>query len=163
METLAEFKRYVSYDPETGEFVRVDGSRAGCKHTDLSGKTYIYMSIKRKKYRAHRIAWLFITGKMPEHQIDHINGDGTDNRACNLRSVTQVQNSWNARRHHDNTSGISGVSWHSQVSKWLVRIGDNNKRKYLGLYETLLDAAAARFNAERMLGYHPNHGQDRPL
>ncbi len=69
METLAEFKRYVSYDPETGGFTRADGSRAGCKHTDLSGKTYIYMRIKRKGYRAHRIAWLFITGEMPENQL----------------------------------------------------------------------------------------------
>ncbi len=163
METLAEFKRYVSYDPETGEFVRVDGSRAGCKHTDLSGKTYLRIMINGKRYRSHRLAWLFITGEMPENQIDHINGDGTDNRACNLRAVTQLENSKNQRLARNNTTGLSGVTWHSQVSKWLVRIGDNNKRKYLGLYETLLDAAAARFTAELMLGYHPNHGQNRPL
>ncbi len=163
MGKLAEFKRYVSYDPETGGFTRADGSRAGRKHTDLSGKTYIYMWIKRKEYRAHRIAWLFITGEMPENQIDHINGDGTDNRACNLRAVTQSENSKNQRLARNNTTGLSGVTWHKGCGKWCVRIGDNNTRAYLGLYETLLDAAAARFTAELMLGYHPNHGQNRPL
>ncbi len=163
MGKLAEFKRYVSYDPETGEFVRVDGSRAGCKHTDLSGKTYIYMRIKRKKYRAHRIAWLFITGKMPEHQIDHINGDGTDNRAVNLREVNRVDNCKNRRKPSNNTTGVVGVYKHRPTGGWQAQIRVNYQLKNLGVFREFDKAVDARKQAELLYGFHPNHGQNRPL
>jgi hypothetical protein len=90
-----------SYDVDTGIFIRIAdlgirariGSRAGW----ITGDGYYSMSIKCRKYRAHRVAWLYMTGKWPPHQIDHINGDRLDNRWGNLRLATNSQNQWNSK------------------------------------------------------------------
>lgn len=171
MITQEELKELVHYDPETGVFTHATtkngaveiGQVAGCKHTDISGKRYMYITLKRKKYRAHRMVWLYIYGELPPRFIDHINGDGTDNRLINLRLVDDVQNARNQRRQKNNTTGVSGVTWHKQCRKWCVRINNGTERLYLGLFDTLLDAAVVRITAQRNLGYHPNHGEARPL
>jgi hypothetical protein len=72
-----------------------------------------YSALTGVLYREHRLAWLYMTGEWPTHEIDHINGDRVDNRFCNLREATASENRWNSRKRVNNTSGYKGVSWDS--------------------------------------------------
>lgn len=85
----------------------------------------------------------------PGMHIDHINGDKLDNRRSNLRVVTPQQNQLNRKRpNRNNTSGARGVSRHSACDRWVAQITKNGKNHYLGLYERMEDAIAARKAAE---------------
>lgn len=110
-------------------------------------------------FRAHRIVWAMTTGSWPKEQIDHINGDKTDNRFANLREATDLQNRRNMKRPHTNKSGVCGVCWHKGDQKWVVQISHAGKRIRLGGFASLSDAASARKAAEIKYGYHPNHGR----
>lgn len=110
-------------------------------------------------YRAHRVIWLMHYGAWPEHQIDHINGDRSDNRIANLRSVTNVINHRNTKIHTRNRSGVSGVSLKASTGRWMARIKVLGKETHLGYFADKDAAIAARRSAESSLGYHPNHGR----
>lgn len=75
--------------------------------------------------------------------VDHINGNGLDNRRVNLRSATEAQNSKNRRRRSDNTSGFKGVYWHAQRGRWAVCAFVNGKNRHLGLFDDITEAAQA--------------------
>lgn len=137
----------LSYESETGLFHwrrawgrRRMGVPAGC--FDKRGG-YIVIGIDRVVYQAHRLAWLYVHGEMPDGLIDHRNGDGTDNRLSNLRSCSQAQNLQNRGRQKNNTSGFKGVVFHPQSGKWRARIKSNGKHYSLGLYGTKEEAHAA--------------------
>lgn len=119
---------------------------------------------KRFYLQAHRIAWAMHYGKWPNAFIDHIDGNGLNNAISNLRLATRSDNARNQPLHRDNTSGLTGVTWHNQAKRWQAQAGsshDNNRKShYLGLHETLLDAAAARKSFEVRNGYHSNHGRN---
>ena len=90
--------------------------------------------------------------------IDHINHISTDNRWVNLRVVSQADNTKNASKRRDNTSGVTGVIWHKATSKWQVSIDAARKRVYGGLFDSFEDAVAKRKELELKYGFHPNHG-----
>ena len=75
--------------------------------------------------------------------IDHIDGDGSNNRLSNLRLATHTENMRNIGKASRNTSGFKGVSWHKQRQKWTVRAKAGGKNLYLGLFDTAAEAAAA--------------------
>lgn len=79
---------------------------------------------------------------------DHINGDTTDNRKCNLRKTTFQENSMNKKLHNNNTSGVSGVCYNKRNNNWTVRIGYKMKRIWIGSYDNYEDAVIARKKAE---------------
>lgn len=83
-----------------------------------------------------------------DDQVDHINRNRLDNRRSNLRPITQHKNKFNHNKRLDNTSGVIGVCWHSQISKWLAQIQIGNTHPYLGVYEKFEDAIVARLKAE---------------
>ena len=126
--------------------------------TATMGDGYRFGSVLGKNYQAHRLIWLMMTGKWPT-QTDHKNGIRNDNRWENLRNVSHTENTRNARKRHDNTSGCSGVTFHKSTNKWQVRIGTGKGPKHLGVFETKDEAIEARKRAERELGYHENHGR----
>jgi len=136
-----------SYDPDTGVFRYIKspyrghlvGSVAGTK--TLSG--YSKIVIGGREYRAHRIAWLWMTGAWPKGEIDNINLDKSDNRWCNLRLATGSQNTANTRAKPFNKSGVKGVCWHKLARKWRATITVNRKQHHLGFFCTLESAAAA--------------------
>jgi hypothetical protein len=108
---------------------------------------------------AHRAAWAIHHGRWPTHFLDHINGNPSDNRLVNLREVDALGNSRNVRLRHNSTTGVVGVSIHSQTGQYWAQIGVGGEVLYLGVYDDLPSAAAARRNAERKYGFHPNHGR----
>ena len=168
-------KQYLTYDPDTGDFYwkkrslksftnRTIASQwnnkiAGTKAATLHPYGYMRIKINLTSYSAHRIAWLYMTGAWPSEHIDHINHDRSDNRFINLREVTAKDNTRNVSLYKNNRSGVHGVGWCDTRRKWTSGIGFNNRHIWLGAYETLLDAAAARKAAEVKYGFHENHGQ----
>lgn len=116
---------------------------------------YMTGRINKTFYKAHRVVWAMMHGEWPTGEIDHINGNRSDNRIENLRVVSKTENAMNAKRRVDNSSGCHGVVWHKGGRKWMVRAGS----KYLGLYPTLGSAIEARMKADIDLGFHENHGR----
>lgn len=112
---------------------------------------------------AHRVAWAIHYGVSEFGIVDHLNGNGHDNRITNLRLANREMNSQNCRQRHDCTSGVTGVHWH--VSKrwgrpmWVARIQVGKRRIRLGSFDRLEDAAKARREAEIKFGFGPVHGK----
>lgn len=170
--TAEQLRALLHYDPDTGAFRWRDGInhwRAGLpagtltpqgrnrtRHVVIgigttSEKRYSQIGIHKKVYRAHRLAWLYVYGEWAKSEIDHINGNGADNRIVNLRLATPAENAMNRGLRIDNTSGIKGVSWNKKSGQWLAHIGYGGKILHLGLYDTIEEARAARIEAARRL------------
>ena len=151
--TAEQLRSVLDYDQETGIFtwkVRTSNVKVGDVAGCLAGEGYLLIGLQRRRYHAHRLAWLYVYGSWPKDQIDHINRIRTDNRISNLREVTNKQNMQNAGKRRDNTSGYQGVSWHKHGSKWQVGIVHNQQRMHLGLFDDLEAAIAARKTAEKL-------------
>ncbi len=120
---------------------------------------YRRVNIKHRLYLAHRIILAIVNGSWPSEQVDHINGNRSDNRLSNLRTVSRDENLLNKSMYSNNKTGVTGVNWHKQHRKWYVGIRANKKSKFVGLFDDLPSAIAARKSAERTYGYHQNHGR----
>jgi hypothetical protein len=110
--------------------------------------------------RAHRVIWKIMTGE-DANTVDHINGEPSDNRWCNLRNVSLSENMKNARLPKHNTSGTIGVQWSSIKRKWIAQIKSQGIGRILGGFDAFDAAVAARKQAERELGFHENHGRSQ--
>lgn len=137
----------LNYDPDTGEF-RWRAPRKSIRVGDLAGKIvsgtgYRSIKIDGRQYLAHRLAWLYINGVWPSEFIDHINGSKDDNRWANLREATRTQNAANQGVSRANRSGYKGVHWHINMSKWVAAIKVHGRRKHLGYFDKIEDAAHA--------------------
>ncbi|TET76524.1 MAG: HNH endonuclease [Candidatus Heimdallarchaeota archaeon] len=161
MITTEKLKNLLTYCPYNGTFFwresRKDSNEAG--HIEKKG--YRVIIIKGKKYKAHRLAWLYIYGQFPSKQIDHINHNRLDNSIENLRSVTNKENQKNATKRKDNKSGVTGVHRFNQSNKWRASIYVDGTLISLGLYCYFNEAVSARKNAEVLYGFHENHGKDK--
>lgn len=91
--------------------------------------------------------------------IDHINGDKEDNRLINLRECDHRTNGRNCKRSVKNTSGITGVRMDKRIQKWVAEIKIDGTGRHLGSFDTIEEAAAARKGAEKVSGFHANHGR----
>jgi hypothetical protein len=150
----------LDYDPETGVFRwKVSprgnvcaGDVAGC----LGGRGYAAIGVDLALYRAHRLAWFYVTGEWPQGAVDHVNGRRDDNRFSNLRVVSNAINSQNLRRaHSDSRTGLLGVYPHKKSGRFQSRIMVGGARKHLGTFETAQEAHAAYLAAKRQL--HPGN------
>lgn len=148
----------LDYDPETGEFswkYRENAHKSW--NTRFAGKPagyitvigYVRLCIEGKRYPAHRLSYLWMTGKEPPDLIDHINGNKADNRWLNLRSATKSENNRNAKLRQDNTSGVPGISWHNKVKKWQIMIGG----QHLGRTEDFFEACCICLSERHKKGY----------
>lgn len=111
---------------------------------------------------AHHIVWFLNYGYWPQDTglvIDHIDGDGLNNRLSNLRLVDYSTNAKNMSLTSLSKSGVPGVTWVADRSKWRVRIKVDGVKKSLGSFTSFEDAVAVRKNAERAYGFHENHGR----
>ena len=159
--TQKRLKEVLTYRKTTGKFLRnynfyrfMKGSEAGSTHQ----RGYVHIGIDGEEYKAHRLAFLYVTGQWPKHGVDHKNGDKSDNKWNNLRDVSQVDNNKNAKKRKDNVSGCTGVHWCNTHERWKVQIGHGAKRKYIGSFIKLGDAIKARKKADKKYGYHRRHG-----
>lgn len=158
--TFERLKEVLQYEPISGVFIR-NGKVTGMIHSAKDRKTYLEISIDSVTYKAHRLAWLYMTGALPEDQMDHIDGDGLNNKWNNLRAVTQAENAKNLKMYSTNTSGRTGVQ-KRRSGKWVALIRVDRKLIYLGTFAKFPEAASAREEAEKKYGFHQNHGSVRP-
>jgi hypothetical protein len=113
--------------------------------------------LRGRLYSAHRVLWA-LAHKEWANQIDHINGVRCDNRIANLRNVTPAENGKNRRLSKMNTSGVTGVYWNVKIGKWAASIVVNGATNHLGYFTCIDDARLVRLEAEKMAGFHRNHG-----
>lgn len=180
--TFEEINELIEYHPRTGRFFWkartekwfIDGYhsakgqanrfnlRFAGKETFLNANTtgYLQTRIAGRMVCAQRIAWLLMTGDYNPTDIDHIDGNKKNNRWDNFRLVNRSENCRNVGRRADNTSGVTGVSWHISQKKWSAQITDlSRKQKHLGYFNSKEEAIVARAAAEKEYGYHENHGR----
>lgn len=144
----------LDYDPATGVFWRKAPSpAAGRVISYVQSRGYIQISLGKRRFLGHRLAWLLVYGRWPVAEIDHINGDRTDNRIANLREATRQSNQENQRRapSHNRSSGLLGASWSKKQKRWQSYIGVNGKKRGLGYYATPEEAHEAYLTAKRQL------------
>lgn len=125
---------------------------------NISKQGYRRGCVKGSYLYAHRVIWKMETGEDPV-VIDHIDGDTLNNKYSNLRSVSQAENSRNASRRTDNSSGVTGVTWDRRSLRWVAEVNYNGTHKHLGQFEQIADAIACRKAADAELGFHQNHGK----
>ena len=119
---------------------------------------YKRLVIDGKPIMCHRIIWKLEKKEEPLY-IDHIDGDRHNNKIENLRSIPFRENSLNQAKSSKNTSGVVGVYWEKERNLWRASISHGGKEIRLGRYKTLIDAVAERMRAEKLYGYHKNHGK----
>ena len=146
--TAARLREVLDYNPETGEFVRIIGVRgqaAGAIAGTVSAVLgYIFIGIDGARYLAHRLAWLYMHGKWPEKQIDHINGIRSDNRLANLREATAAQNRQNQTEfRRNNSSGYLGVYADKNTGLYTASIKVGGVQHHIGSYRTAEEAHEA--------------------
>jgi len=150
------------YDPNTGILTRKVRSGKGLigsvvGHTNNKG--HLRVSIHYKYYYVHRICWLMHYGEDAPSLIDHINGDGEDNRTDNLRIASYKENSANMKLTKRNTSGVKGVSWHKHKSAWRATIKVDGKHVHVGYYGDIPTAEVAiKAYRDKIHGEFANHG-----
>jgi hypothetical protein len=144
--TAARLRELLSYDPETGVFRWLPrpiaarklrrqragqrSCRDGCAGGHARGDGYRDISIKGREYKAHNLAWLYMTGEWPAVEIDHINR--SDNRWGNLREATRSLNLANTCITQRNTSGFKGVHRRAGSNRWRSSIRVDGKLVSLG-------------------------------
>lgn len=159
--TQKRLKELLRYDPATGLFTRLV-SRNGVKAGDVAGNPdshgYIQIGIDGLLHRAHRLAFLYMEGCMPE-QVDHDDQVRCNNKWKNLNPATNSLNMKNQKLRSTNISGTCGVYWIASSKKWRARIMVDNQGIHLGLFSNKRDAIAARQAANIKYGFHKNHGR----
>lgn len=147
MITQSRLQEVVSYNPETGEFTRISKTgRKGIVGSKIGGKDangYVLIGIDGRRYYAHRLAFIYMTGECPT-LVDHIDQDRGNNAWGNIREADKSINAYNAKLRVTNASGSTGVSWHDGGQKWQAHCGS----RYLGLFDTVENASTAYIAAK---------------
>lgn len=147
MRNIDELRQYFTYDPITGNFYWTAQARnganavrrvAGAKAGSLSANGYVTLALDGEYLNAHRLAWAFMTGEWPEHQIDHIDNNRSNNAWANLRRATPSENCGN--RKGWGKSGFKGV--YEDRGKFRAAITKDGVKYKLGTYATAEEAHA---------------------
>lgn len=167
--------RYLSVDPESGTLTwksRVVG-RDGTKRavnawnarfagksafTAKSDRGYFWGAVYGKMLSAHRVCACLYFGVWPDGDVDHINGDTSDNRLVNLRVVTKSQNQRNQKLSRASTTGFGGVTFYRKTGRFRAQVKIGGRSIHLGEFETAEEAAAARRAFNEKNGFTPRHG-----
>jgi len=153
--TQERLKEILSYDSDTGFFKWLvsrgrngNGARVGqiAGTKDVTGR--ITITIEGRHYRAHRLAWLYVYGRLPNGELDHRNGVQSDNRCSNLREATKSQNAANKRVLR---AGLKGACFNRRRDKWMAAIRKDYKQIHLGYFATEQEAHAAYVEAANKL------------
>ena len=160
MLTAERLRKTLRYDPETGLFNRINNGRPIGR---VSWCGYIDIDLFERQYRAHRLAWLYMTGQWPNGVIDHIDGDRQNNAFSNLREATREQNSFNAVPRRPKSSNLPrGVRQCHKAVSYQAEISKQGKKIHLGSYKTPEEASEVYQLAAELLhgefAYHLGAG-----
>ena len=158
MVTVDRLKELLSYDSAAGTFTwrvsRGGRVRVGSIAGKLNKEGYRVIGVDKRHYFAHRLAWLYMYGKFPEGDVDHIDHNRLNNSIANLRVVTRSENQQNRTKQKNNKSGFKGVKWSTCKSKWHAQIAVNGVKKHLGYFESPTSAYAAYQTAAASMHTH---------
>lgn len=159
--TQERLKELLEYDPDTGIFtwrVSKGSSKKGSVAGAIGGGGYRNIMIDGKQNRAHRLAFLYMSGYIPEI-VDHIDGVKDNNSWINLREACLSTNQHNSKKAKNNTSGVKGVSKLKKTNKWESYCRVNGKKFHLGRFTDIKDAeeAVRKFREDHHGEFH-NHG-----
>lgn len=136
MPSAEALRRSFHYDPKTGSLLRKFStmrSAVGSEASYTNNIGYRQAVFSGRIYSVHRIAWVMHFGLPPNGEVDHINGDRSDNRICNLRVATSCENNQNRRLSTRNKTGIKGVflvKW-NKTTRWRVSVGHSRGEYYI--------------------------------
>ena len=154
----SDIRDFLTYDPETGIFLRKKLPGRGGLHRDpkvgsIESNGYHSITHMGVRYRSHRLAWWFVYGEMPPTNldIDHVNGHRQDNRIANLRLATRSQNNVNGRPKRHGRK-YCGVFFCKDTGRWRACLGLNYRRVDLGRHDTP-EAAARAYDAAAIQHY----------
>jgi len=142
--TAERLRELVYYDPETGVFSWRAYRRGQRKDGIVGGpdtKGYTRMQVEGRNYRAHQLAWLYMTGEW--RQVDHRDLNKRNNRYDNLRPASNSANGANRPRLANNSSGFKGVCFHKHTRKWVAQITHHRSVHHIGYFPTPEEAHAA--------------------
>jgi len=156
--TQKRLKELFNYDHETGIFTRIittsPTSISGTVAGSDNGEGYLLISVDRKRYKVHRLAFLYMTGMLPKNCVDHINGVRNDNRWINLREANNSENTQNLKKARiDNKTGLLGVYYHKQSDRFRASIMVNGNIYNLGNFRCKYEAFISYIIAKRLI--HP--------
>jgi hypothetical protein len=152
---LPYFARHYLYCKSSGVITNLNGKVI----KPASDKGYVILSKKVKgrniRIRGHRLIMFMCGHDIAGHEVDHIDGDRTNNKYDNLRLVSRSVNRRNAARSRKNTSGVSGVCWHKWQKKWEVK----GLKCTIGYHDNFFDACCTRKSWENSQEYYTDrHG-----
>jgi len=162
--TLSELKERYTYNPTTGVFTLnyyFRGMQPGTTAGSYNSHGYLEVSINKKRELIHRLAFLWMTGDYPKepYQVDHINGNRSDNSWSNLRLATKEENTRNRKVLSNHSTGVKGVTKRSDRNKFRAGIKEGNYFKHLGDFDTIEEATIVVKNyRENLHGDFANHG-----
>ena len=145
----------LDYIPDTGVFLwktATDNHEIGDFAGTPDGIGYLKIYHDYNMYFLHRLAILYITGAYPVEDVDHIDGDKLNNRLCNLRACSTVENSWNRTKNKNNTSGFKGVSFDKGKGKFAASHHKHYVKIHIGYYATAEEASEAYKSATAYRG-----------
>jgi hypothetical protein len=114
----------------------------------------LVIQFKKTFFKGHRIAWAIVNNEFPSGEIDHIDGNPSNNKISNLRVVDRSKNQMNRRISTNNKSGIKGVHFCKSKQKWISRISCGKSRIHIGQFDSFDEAFQKRKEIEKNL-----HGQ----
>jgi hypothetical protein len=140
MITQDYLKECMHYDQETGVFTWLKShsnvTKVGQKAGSLSGDGYLHIGVNKKRYKAHRLAFLYMEGSFPSECVDHINCIRTDNSWKNLRHATRQENNFNRAKTKNNKTGFKGVFYLKATNKFKAVARLHKKNLDLGSFDT---------------------------
>ena len=164
--TQQRLKFLLHYSQKTGIFTWIRPYTKCIKPLSVAGyydwsnnNQYRRITIDGVKYRAGRLAFLYMLGRFPYKNVGYHNHDTLDNSWINLFEGTTQDNQRNTKLSKNNKSGVNGVSYHKKSCKWYACVTVDYKNVNLGYYDRFDDAVTARKVAEMILGFHKNHGK----
>ncbi len=153
--SASELRSLLSYEQSNGAFTWIvapsNRIRAGSEAGSVGRLGYRRICINRRAYFAHRLAWLYVYGRWPLREIDHIDGTPANNAIANLREADHFENQANRGRQKNNTSGYKGVHFNRQAWRWRAVIHAGGCTFHLGSFKTRIAAAKAYARAARRL------------
>lgn len=162
--TQNRIKELLDYNQETGHFTCIKDigrRKAGQRIGAINGNGYVQILLDGHIYKAHRLAFVYMTGQDPKDQIDHKNGCRSDNSWSNLRECTGLENRQNQQKpSHGKTSKHIGVSYEKRDNAWIATV-QINKKQYHKYCKSEEEALQWRIEMKKTL--HPFQKIDRSL
>lgn len=147
MLTYDKLRELLEYDPETGLWtwlVSVNKRPYGSLAGTVSVHGYLIITFAGVKYRAAKLAHLYMTGEWPSDEMDHIDKDKLNDRWVNLRVASRSENALNRDLQSNNVSDARGVHWDSIRGKWFAQVKKGGINHFCGRFDNIGEAIAAR-------------------